>query len=62
VNIACSDVTASAVDIVGDVGVDSSITIGADGLPLVAYRDSTNGDLKVAHCTNTFCVPYLRRR
>lgn len=33
----------------------SSITIGADGFGLISYYDATNGDLKVAHCTNTAC-------
>jgi len=42
---------------------DTSVTIGADGLPLIRYRDpSAPGVLKVAHCSNVFCVPYLRRR
>ncbi len=50
------------VDVAGDVGQDTAITIGSDGLPLIAYRDVTKGDLKVAHCSNPFCVPFLRRR
>jgi hypothetical protein len=44
------------------VGWHTSVTIGADGLGLVSYYDFTNGDLKVAHCENTFCSPYFRRR
>ena len=27
-----------------------SITIDADGLPIISYQDGTNGDLKAAHC------------
>jgi Collagen triple helix repeat (20 copies) len=46
----------------GQVVLDTSITIGRDGLGLISYYDDTNGDLKVVHCSNTFCVPYLRRR
>jgi hypothetical protein len=45
-----------------DVGWDSSVTIGSDGLGLISYYDYTNGDLKVAHCVNAFCTPYFRRR
>jgi len=38
-----------------DVGVDSSVAVGADGLPVISYHDSRNGALKVAHCTNVTC-------
>ena len=38
------------------------ITIGTDGLPLISYYDATSANLKVTHCSNTFCVPYFRRR
>ncbi|MBT7832870.1 MAG: hypothetical protein HN667_04420, partial [Chloroflexi bacterium] len=39
-------------------GVESSITIGADGLALISYRywNLANNDLKVAHCSNTACT------
>ena len=46
----------------GNVGRFSSVTIGTDGLGLISYYDATNGDLKVAHCSDLFCVPYHRRR
>jgi predicted regulator of Ras-like GTPase activity (Roadblock/LC7/MglB family) len=39
----------------GGVGFGTSITIGADGLPVISYRDLDNGDLKVAHCSNFAC-------
>ena len=48
--------TATAVDAGGDVGSYASITIGADGLPVVSHRDNTNGDLKVLHCGNAACT------
>jgi hypothetical protein len=40
---------------------DTSATVGADGLGLIGYASASN-DLKVAHCSSTFCVPYFRRR
>ena len=38
------------------VGHDTSVTIGGDGLGLISYHDSTNGTLKVAHCSNRLCT------
>jgi len=56
-NILCNSgsPTLTTVDNAADVGVDSSITIGTDGLPVISYYDFTNTALKVAHCTNTSC-------
>jgi hypothetical protein len=61
-NVACSSVTRATVDSLGDTGAHTALTIGADGFPLITYQDGTNGDLRVAHCSNVFCVPYFRRR
>jgi hypothetical protein len=42
-------------------GVHSSLTIGVDGLPIIAYRrqfsigETTTGDLEVIHCGNSNC-------
>lgn len=38
------------------------MTIGADGLGLIAYLDATNGDLKVVHLSNPLGTAYHRRR
>src|SRR5437016_8366758 len=40
----------------GNVGRFSSVTIGTDGLGLISSFDETNGDLKVAHCSNLTCT------
>ncbi|MBK7473185.1 MAG: hypothetical protein IPI73_23720 [Betaproteobacteria bacterium] len=49
-------------DSVGNLGQYTSITTGADGLPVISYYDASNGDMKVAKCGNAFCSPYFRRR
>jgi len=59
-NVTCSSANTFTIDSTtnGSFGVGryTSITIGADGLGLISYEDSTNGDLiKVAHCQNVAC-------
>ncbi len=39
----------------GDTGQHTSITIGADGLPVISYYDVTNQELRVARCANVDC-------
>jgi hypothetical protein len=58
VNLNCAGnvTTISAIDAANDVGQFSSIAIGADGIPVIAYFDVTNGDLKVARCSATACT------
>jgi hypothetical protein len=58
-NVACTSATTS---LIGPGGGYASATVGTDGLGLISYEDFTNLDLKVAHCSNTFCIPYFRRR
>ena len=48
-DIECSRATISVVDRPGDVGQYSSIGIGTDGRPIVAYYQEGTGDLKVVH-------------
>jgi hypothetical protein len=56
-NTACTNFgPETGIDTTGEAGEDASIAIGADGLGLIAYRDVTNTDLKVAHCANAACT------
>jgi len=55
-DIACTSATTTAVDTTDDVGLYTSIKIGADDLPVISYYDATNFDLKVAHCNNAACT------
>jgi hypothetical protein len=61
-NVACTTSSYVAVDTPGQVGWNTSITIGSDGLPFVSYRDLTGNSVKGLHCPSVFCVGHLRRR
>ena len=52
----CTSATTTTLDSTGNVGEDTSITIGTNGLGLISYFDTTNDDLKVAHCSNVNCT------
>jgi hypothetical protein len=39
-----------------DVGYYTSITIGTDGLPIIAFHDATIQALKVTHCNDIACT------
>jgi hypothetical protein len=54
--------TSTWVDRVGDVGLYSSIAVGVDGMPVIAYFDATNSVLKAVHCANPFCLNNWSRR
>ena len=43
------------VDSTNSVGSYTSIVIPADGLPLIAHHDATNGDLRLTKCVNRAC-------
>ena len=49
-------ITITAVDTVGNVGKLPSIVIGTDGLPIIAYEDFANLNMKVAKCVNAACT------
>ena len=63
-NAACTAGTSalSTVDSSGEVGLYTSIAIGLDGLPVIAYYDNSFGRLKAAKCANAFCGSYFWRR
>ncbi|MET0554093.1 MAG: hypothetical protein ABW221_13710 [Vicinamibacteria bacterium] len=56
-NAACNagNVATTVDDPANSVGEYTSIAVGADGLPVVSYRDATAGRLKVAKCGNAAC-------
>ncbi|MCH7735319.1 MAG: collagen-like protein [Chloroflexi bacterium] len=47
---------------IGNAGAESSITIGVDGLPIIAYFAANDADLAVVHLANSYGVPYFRPR
>ena len=57
-DVACEgqDETITTVDDSADVGYWNSIAIGADGLPVISYHDSTAGALKVVRCNDVACA------
>ena len=63
----CSDITCSSAVIynIEDLGKTdmagvASVTIGTDGMPIITYYNPETTDLKVMHCSNAFCLPYVR--
>jgi Collagen triple helix repeat (20 copies) len=59
-NVACSTATVATLDQTGNL-FGTAVTLGVDGLPLVAYHNDVTG-VKAIHCSNDFCIPYFRRR
>jgi len=56
-NTACTAATVTTIDAsAGTVGQRSTLAVGTDGLGLISYYDLSNGDLKVAHCTEAACT------
>jgi hypothetical protein len=56
-NAACTGAsTITTVDNAGSVGYDTSIAVGADGVPIISHRDRAAGVLKVAKCGNAACT------
>ena len=55
-NATCNNYLTFALDMQGNVGEYTSIAIGRDGMPIIAYINADRV-LKVAHCSNEFCIP-----
>jgi hypothetical protein len=49
-------VNAATIDNSANVGQYTSIQMGADGFPIIAYYDVTFGDLRVTDCNDQFCA------
>jgi hypothetical protein len=62
-NAACTGAAVRTLDTGGgdNVGMDTSVTIGSDGLGLISYYDKTNENLKVAHCNDVGCTGAMVR-
>ncbi len=55
-DVACTSGSTVTVDEVGDVGQYNSIAIRPNGMPVISYRDFTNGELKYAFCKDAACA------
>jgi hypothetical protein len=63
-NSSCSAVAIAMVETT-NAAVTAAITIGMDGLPLISNTTSSGparSVLKVVHCSNIYCQPYVRAR
>ncbi|GGM87381.1 hypothetical protein GCM10007977_106660 [Dactylosporangium sucinum] len=60
VNVLCTATTNTVLDTTGATYTAPSITIGADGLPIVAYTHESGPSLRVAHCENLACTTATR--
>ncbi|MEE8526904.1 MAG: collagen-like protein [Thermoanaerobaculia bacterium] len=62
-NVTCSSASTTSL---GNAAIfpalQSALTIGADGFPLIAYFEDIGDNLKVVHCSNRFCLPFVRQR
>ncbi|MCX6761061.1 MAG: hypothetical protein NTZ84_03110, partial [Candidatus Nealsonbacteria bacterium] len=55
-NVSCSSGnTTNQIADTDMTGYDSSIAIGFDGLPIISYRNNTDGNLMITKCSNSSC-------
>lgn len=55
VTCAAGNVTRRPDPSANDVGIQTAIAIGADGLPVISHHDATAGALRVTHCGDAVC-------
>ncbi len=60
-DLLCESRTVTVVDDEGNTGGFGAAIVATDGLPLFAYFDSSNGNLKVAKCQNLACTTAVKR-
>ena len=62
-DVTCSSATLTTLDSSGNL-FGTAVTTGSDGLGIVSYFniDNPGVGLQVVHCSNVFCIPYVRRR
>jgi len=58
----CTDALINDNAVISGSPRETSLTIGADGLPVFVYFSASNGTVRAVHCSNLSCEPYLRRR
>lgn len=57
-NANCSHASIYTLDSLEYIGEHTSLAIGSDGMGIIVYTDSTmSKKLRVAHCSNEFCMP-----
>ena len=57
-DVACSTATSSRPDsdgLTSTLGLMTSITVGVDGLPIIAHYDNGGGNLRVVYCADVAC-------